>query len=90
MNATKLSFEQAKAMYVHRYTMEYIPAWARKANAATGLFYAPQYRTDKEWYANTVFPPHSGDKDHCQSANPSWPCGQWLGAPFGRQVLALQ
>lgn len=88
MNATKLPFEKAKAMYVHRYTMEHMPMWARKANPATGQFYAPQYRTDKEWYENTVFPPYSGDPDYCQSANQSWPCGQWLDAPFSRQALS--
>ena len=40
------------------------------------VYYAPQYRTDREWYDNTVFPPESGFKDSCESRNPSWPLGE--------------
>ena len=48
-------------------------------------FYAPQYRTDREWFENTVFPPnqmcHGTD---CFSTNPSWPLGKQLSAPYRR------
>jgi hypothetical protein len=81
----RLSFERAKAQYVHRYTMEHVPAWAR--TPCNGMFYAPQYRSDKEWYDSTVFPgegPEAG-KDHCYSSGQTWPLGQWLTAPYSRQ-----
>ena len=84
----KLSFEEAKRMYVHRYTMEHIPSWAKNP-VDNRKYYAPQYRTDKEWYDNTVFPPHNGFKDHCTSTNQSWPLGQWLENPY-KKDLSLQ
>lgn len=50
-----ITFEQAKAQYVHRYTMEHVPAWAREINPGNGKYYAPGYSTDLEWYENTEF-----------------------------------
>jgi hypothetical protein len=84
-----ITFEQAKAQYVYRYTMEHVPAWALRTSE-TGKYYAPQYSTDAEWYDNTRFPgehevgAHDG---HCMSTNQSWPLGHWLDAPFGSMVL---
>lgn len=80
----KLSFAEAKARYVHRYTSEHVPPWARKPqyDETTGEFigyYMPHYATDLEWYENTVFP---GERDlhdncgHCESRNQSWPMGK--------------
>jgi hypothetical protein len=66
--------------------MEYIPNWAKQP-APNGKFYAPQYKTDKEWFDNTQFPPNNPiarskrDTD-CHSTNPSWPLGQWLDTPY--------
>lgn len=84
--ARPLTFEQAKARYVHRFTLEHVPAWA-SVPAPCGRFYAPQYRTDREWYEATAFP---GECDisprarYCHSAGRTWPWGQWLDAPFVR------
>jgi len=78
---TRPTFAEAKRKYVNRFTMDHIPDWSRKP-ANNGKFYAPQYRTDLEWYANTTFPPHSFDKKHAHSSNQSWPVGQWLDAPY--------
>jgi hypothetical protein len=80
------SFEDACRMYPHRYTMEHIPHWAKApcTNERTGeviFYYAPQYRSDREWYENTLFPGEPGHligKRHCQSEKATWPLGQKL------------
>ena len=80
----KPTFEQAKRAYINRYTMEHVPQWARKI-CTNGFFYAPQYRTDLEWYENSTFkgePDWFGTGSDCQSHNQSWPLGQWLDEPF--------
>lgn len=87
MAKTKLSFERATSRFVHRYTMEHVPHWAHNPSPR-GKYYAPQYRTDQEWYENSSFPGDSDwidiGQDHCHSANQSWPLGQWLDAPYKR------
>ena len=86
--ARKLSFEHAKAMYVHRYTMEHIPEWVRTSGPnANGKFYAPHFRSDREWYDNTLFYGESdlATKEHCYTAKPTWPLGQWLDAPYQKR-----
>jgi hypothetical protein len=76
-----MTFEEAKRVYVHRFTMEHVPARARKPHL--DRYPAPQYRTDAERFANTEFPPDNPlSKRDCHSSNPSWPLGQWLDAPF--------
>jgi hypothetical protein len=73
------TFEQAKRKYVHRYTMEHTPLWAMRQRQ-DGTFYAPQYRSDQEWYDNTIFPgeetfvPRNGSV----SMGQTWPLGQSL------------
>lgn len=81
MKTAKLPFTQACAQYVHRYTLQHIPQWA-KTQREDGTYYAPQYTTDQEWYDNTVFPPHSLDKNHCMTSNQTWPLGQSLDKPL--------
>lgn len=88
------SFERACAAYVHRFTMDHIPDWARgpMPNGATGgkvaqAFYAPQYASDREWYESTRFPGEPGlhgNNRHCESGPPTWPLGQSLTQPFKR------
>ena len=81
---TRPTLEKARAMYPHRYTMEHVPNWARMP-ADKGKFYAPQFRTDAEWYAATLFPGdagHHGFKDSCMTDAQTWPLGQWLDAPY--------
>lgn len=84
MTATRPTLEVAKAQYKNRFTMEHMPTWA-KHQANNGKFYAPQFRTDADWYANTVFPPQNGCKNFCTTSNQTWPLGQWLDAPFKAQ-----
>lgn len=79
----KISLETAKGLYVHRYTLEHIPEWARKSHE--GKFYAPQYRTDSEWYDNTLFPGEdfvSERSRHCYTNGQTWPLGKWLAKPL--------
>ena len=79
-----MTFEQAKARYVHRYTREHVPGWARKPSP-DGRWYAPQYATDREWFENTVFPPNhplGRRRTECYSTGQTWPLGHWLTSPF--------
>lgn len=83
------TLEQAKSVYGHRFTAEHVPTWAKRP-LPDGRYYAPQYRTDKEWYDNTVFPGEPGcigGKHHCTTLFPSWPIGQWLTAAFDPRSL---
>lgn len=78
MKRKRPTFEHACAVYVHRYTMEHKPDWARKPRP-DGKQYQPQYRTDREWYDNTSFPGeigHIGRITECYSRNATWPLGQ--------------
>lgn len=80
----KISLEQARNRYPHRFTMEHVPAWAR-VKCDNGKHYAPQYRSDAEWYENTVFPGepgHYGTRNECNTSGQTWPLGQWLDAPY--------
>lgn len=80
-----ISFDNAKRQYTQRYTMEHAPAWTRKPCEGNGLFYAPQFRSDAEWYENTVFPGEQGKPrkdDHCYTTGQTWPLGQWLDKPY--------
>jgi hypothetical protein len=80
---------QARADYPHRYTMEHVPAWAMRRPCDSGgtetRYYAPQFRSDQEWYENTIFPeegrPETED-DHCYTSGQTWPLGQWLDSPY--------
>lgn len=81
----KISFEDAKRRFVHRYTMEHKPAWAKLP--CNGRFYAPQYSTDQEWFDKTKFPgergyPFGDRESDCYSSGQSWPLGQWLEEEF--------
>ena len=88
-----ITLATAQAQYPNRYTLEHIPTWAKRRPCDSGgtstLYYAPQYRTDTEWYENTVFPGEGGKPkrdDDCFSSNQSWPCGQWLERPIHHTV----
>ena len=93
MEPRKLTLEQAKARFPHRFTMEHCPAWALSPfnpdTKLAGKYPAPQYRTDKEWYDNTVFPGElgvHGNCNHCHANNPSWPLGKSLSLPYSREL----
>lgn len=93
MAKKEMTFKEACAAYVHRFTMDHIPQWAMHCNLGTGKYHAPQYRSDREWFERTMFPPNnpyaSSTRDTaCHSSNQSWPLGQWLDEPFTRQMAA--
>lgn len=87
-NGKRPSFEQACAQYVHRFTMEHVPAWTRVKCSGTAKHYAPQFRSDREWYEHTLFPGEPGHPAEsarvrwCYTTKPTWPLGQWLDAPY--------
>ena len=86
------TFEEAKATYVHRYTVEHIPTWAvRPSNLGNRLWPAPHFRTDREWYDNTLFYGEDGwiglQRTDFYSRNHTWPLGMWLDAPIGGKAL---
>lgn len=87
------SFADACRMYVHRHTMEHVPEWAREQRP-DGTYYAPQYRTDREWYDRTKFPgepEHIGDRKHCYSSDQTWPFGTSLNQPYrGQKAILLR
>jgi len=88
----KLSFEKACAQFVHRYTMDHVPAWAlkhpdaqRNGDPVRPGWYAPQFASDREWYENTKFkgePGYLGVAGDCYTSGQTWPLGQWLHEPF--------
>lgn len=81
---------QACAIYINRFTADHVPAWAKKV-APNGLFYAPQFASDKEWYENTKFygePGHIGVRHECYTSGQTWPMGQWLNTPYSVGGLA--
>lgn len=83
-----MTFDEAKRRYVHRFTMEHVPAWARKVRE-DGTYYAPQYRSDREWYENTVFPPqHPLGKRcrDCYSTGQTWPLGKAMAYPYKKEA----
>lgn len=80
------SFESACAQYVHRFTCEYVPAWAHERRT-DGTYPAPQFLTDREWCESTVFPGepgHHGKHKWCIAGKPTWPHGQSLTQPYRR------
>lgn len=83
MSKRSISFKDACSRYVHRYTMDHVPEWA-KARAHNGKFYAPQYASDAEWYACTEFNGEGeiADSKHCYSSRQTWPLGHWLDTQF--------
>ena len=79
-----LTLEQAKARYVHRFTMEHIPQWSKTNMIEEGRYPAPQYRTDQEWYDNTLFHGESelASQTHCLSLGQTWPLGKTLATRY--------
>lgn len=79
-----LTLREAQARYVHRFTAEHVPSWARQQRD-DGTFYAPQYASDAEWFERSTFPGEgeiSKRSPFCQSTGQTWPLGQSLDRPF--------
>lgn len=90
-----ISFERACAQYVHRYTMDHVPAWAmerpdaqRNGDPIRADYYAPQFASDREWYDNTLFHGESelATRGHCYTSGQAWPLGHWLDKPYRKGV----
>jgi hypothetical protein len=81
-----MTFEQACARYVNRFTCDHAPAWAAKP-FRNGKFPAPHYRSDREWYDRTRFAGESGcfSSTHCANYDKTWPLGESLDAPYRRR-----
>lgn len=99
MSPRALTLSQAQARYPHRFTMEHVPSWATKpmpTDTAQPRFYAPQYRSDQEWYELTVFPGEerlgcrvaASDTYACHSMGQTWPLGDWLTQPYQKVAKA--
>jgi hypothetical protein len=89
MRRRTISFKQACNRYVHRFTMNHMPSWARSRPIDHGgtetRYYAPHYRDDDEWYENTIFPGEVGwlgIGTDCYSTNQTFPIGNWLDTPY--------
>lgn len=63
----------ALTRYVHRYTRDHVPAWAKKSN---GTVYQVQFASDMDWLSNTTFPVRKDGslaaRGACNS-HPTWP-----------------
>jgi hypothetical protein len=71
--------EQAKARFVHRFTREHKPTWAR-GKRPDGKSYRVQFASDADWLEHSEFAvTKSGKLDarssHCVS-HPTWPDGE--------------
>lgn len=80
----KLTLKQAQKQFPHRFTMEHVPRMA-KDMLPNNKYPAPQYRTDQEWYDNTVFhgePGHFGPKNTCVCTAATFPMGAFLDEPY--------
>lgn len=106
MPARAISLEQARNQYPHRFTMEHVPSWAKwpakhtkGEHAGKVMHYAPQYRTDREWYEHTAFPGEPGHpaygilsahkETQCHTTGQTWPMGQWLEQPYSARTGVL-
>ena len=83
---------QAKAEYLHRYTMGHKPGWAIPMFEGNGKFYAPHFRSDQEWYGHSTFPGEEAHKgrawDDCHTTGQTWPLGNWLDTPYDLKTRA--
>jgi hypothetical protein len=82
------TFEEACKIGIGRFTLEYIPAWYATSARRRGeveKYFAPQFKSDREWYDNTVFrgePGHYGGDRNYHSINFTFPLGTYLDKPY--------
>lgn len=69
---------EVKARFVHRYTLDHKPRWAFNPRP-DGSPYMPQFASDADWLAHTLFQTNSRGQAlanvDCYST-PTWPRGQ--------------
>ncbi len=75
------TLEQAKAECPERFTMEHVPDGAREVKS-NGLYLAPDFESDKEWYSLTRFARNSRGEIIVVWIAPSKPLGIWLTKPY--------
>ncbi len=77
--------KEALAKFVHRYTAEHVPAWARKPRE-DGSMYPVQFSSDVEWLQFTEFPVDRNGNltkfGECWS-HPRWPNDEQLRVKYG-------
>lgn len=87
MSKRVVDFDEVCRQWVHRFTCEHFPEWARKP-MSTGRFYAPPYISDREWFDNSIFPGEAQHKlqavgsGYCLSKGQTWPIGESLPEVF--------
>jgi hypothetical protein len=64
---------EAKARYVHRYTVDHVPTWARTTRP-DGTPYFVQFASDADWLAHTWF---NVTKDGRLANRSCWSCPTW-------------
>lgn len=69
-NLTAAQVKQVKAAFVHRFTGEHVPAWAKQPRP-DGTAYEPMYATDADWIADKAFYVHKDGQiastpHHCE------------------------
>lgn len=62
--------DEAKRLYVHRYTGQHRPQWSFKLRP-DGTVYPVQFKDDADWLANTVF--HVSPRGKFAGSCSSWP-----------------
>ena len=72
------------AAYIHRFTGNHMPAWAKRP-MSTGAAYPLQFASDDEWLANTLFLVTKAGRlemtvKECES-HPTWPNNPELRGP---------
>lgn len=88
--ARPVTFEEACSRYVHRFTLDHVPAWASKPCARSGKYPGPHYGSDLEWYKNSEFPDRGGRKRYCRSLRQTYPLGKWLDKPFTNMKVSKE
>ena len=68
--------KHALARFVHRYTRDHKPVWARKKRKNSSP-YPVQFASDQEWLANTLFAVRKDGRlselSHDATSSPTWP-----------------
>jgi hypothetical protein len=80
---------EMRRCYVHRFTRDHVPAWARKPMPNGGA-YPVQYDSDAQWLARTLFPVITDKKGAVKrsAAGDCWSHPYWPdGVPEGQNRL---